>query len=745
MKKEREFLHELYRRRIFKVPFIEYFRNDKYLRNSLFESFRYSKQDFLENKLLKSLDEISKELDDFKNAVLKEKGIKPKEFSEVFSKSIIYKLENIQLPVLKKQILNDFVNNSENIDLQVSYFLEFNDYTFQKEYGISKNEAERQYRSLKRYANNYIIEYLTEATKKEIVLLERFKHIGYLDYNFVIKELKKHKTISQRLDFLKIIKQDYYDEYEKIKKTISEEDYFFFLNNSKTVWETIFGNHSLITPIQIQEPVHKYYFKNGLNIPEYTYWFLKYNSDYAFNWYINRKEFKSQVNSNLKETFINAELKQLNDFEERAKELLLNKELDIYKPHRNNYNYNKEVVLLRVLDGNYYKENTTYTISGLGSDEVQAYYKHILLKPYLEDLLKGKDDDILVSKENMHLINDEFIDHIRFSISGMNYILNGCNQKGIIPENLSHDYLLKNFIIDDCIKRYYFEPTQDLMTDEYYEQLINSNFIGERCTLLRPYSILICGAYHYRKSMFYKLSMAISMDYKINGNPVKYLSDLTSYFQEYAKGFEIGFNEFKEKCIDPFMIEYSDKNDYLFKVFEYLTKQIIFEHSWFNNHSGFTMYENKEIITNKGFEHGLKQGYFYKAWSIVFSNNQLFKPLFEAYYKEDKNYKKDNYKYAPKEIKIAYFCLKNKSITKDNYLEILEEYSESRSDKILQKPIYKSNQLTSISENKTADTKHLKALKNAKRLLSGIKNEVALKSINQVISTFEANYKNHYE
>jgi len=420
MKKEREFLSELYKNRIESIPFIEYFQNDRYFRNSLFETYKFNRQAFLDISLFKALNEVSKEIEDFKNTVLKETNISLLEYADNFAKSIIYKLESTRLPKLTKRILNDFVNEAKNIDLQAAYVIEFNDHSFQKEYGLTIKEAEREYRELKRYANNYIILYLKELEKRENILLKKFEHIGYLDNKSIIKELSKYETISQKLDYLKIIKQEYYDEYEKVKENLNKDENNFFINNYRTVWDNIFSSQIMVSPLQIQEPIFNHYFKNGLREPEFTYWFLKYNSEYAFNWYINRKEFKSQVNSKLKDTFIKAELKQLNDFEERAKELLLNKELDIYKPHRNNYNYNKEIVLLRVLDGNYYKENTTYTISSLGSDEVQAYFKHILLKPYLEDLLKGKDDKIAVSKENAHLINDELIDHIRFSISGMN-------------------------------------------------------------------------------------------------------------------------------------------------------------------------------------------------------------------------------------------------------------------------------------------------------------------------------------
>ncbi len=107
--------------------------------------------------------------------------------------------------------------------------------------------------------------------------------------------------------------------------------------------------------------------------------------------------------------------------------------------------------------------------------------------------------------------------------------------------------------------------------------------------------------------------------------------------------------------------------------------------------------------------------------------------------------------YKPKEVKIAYFCLEQR-ITEDNYLEILEKYTTSKSKKILQKPFVKSNQLTSSTGDKTANTKHLKSLINAERLLkskrvvtSGIKLKEALKSIKRIISTFESNSRSEHE
>lgn len=707
MKKEREFLSELYKNRIESIPFIEYFQNDRYFRNSLFETYKFNKQAFLDISLFKTLNEVSKEIEDFRNTVLKETNISLLEYADNFAKSIISKLESTRLPKLMKRILNDFVNEAENIDLQAAYVIEFNDHSFQKEYGVTIKVAERKYRELKRYVNNHLTSYLKEFDEKENIILNKFKGIGYLDYKRIIKELSKYETISQKLDYLKIIKLEYHDKYEEIKKTISEEEYIFFHNNYTTVHESIFGNFSLITPMRIQEPVHKYYFKNGLKIPEYTYWFLKYNSEYAFNWYINRKEFKSQVNSKLKETFIKAELKQLNDFEERAKELLLNKELDIYKPHRNNYNYSKEIVLLRVLDGNYYKENTTYTISGLGSDEVQAYFKYILLKPYLENSLKRNEFNPMTTE----VINKKKKNDINWTVY----------------DRVMHELNVVAWVFE-C------------------------QFMEASTSVIETPMLQSKGRY-----------MA-GMHITSNIEMIK----LQGYIQHYTERFEATSNtvlvknellSIYEKAIN--ILEYFNKNltsnsEIVKQYHENMPKEFNEQQDYFKEHSGIIVVQDlqpQHIVFGLDFDSNEAQ-WTHNEYNYSITHNQLalfceklidFINKFNI--KNDKkpqNKKQDSNNYSQKQVAIAYFFL-DELINEETYEAILKKHTSTTSKKILQKLIVKTSQLTSLAENKTTDTKHLKDLKEAKRLLSGIKNEDAENSINQVISTFTTNYKNYYE
>lgn len=151
---------------------------------------------------------------------------------------------------------------------------------------------------------------------------------------------------------------------------------------------------------------------------------------------------------------------------------------------------------------------------------------------------------------------------------------------------------------------------------------------------------------------------------KYNGKPVEKFSDLFPYFQDYSLGFKAGFDSFEEDCITKFLPMFAEKSDYLNKVFEYVTKEIIFRHSWRNNHSGFSISMNINEKTSKGgeiknaFEDGKFQGYFYKAWSLIFSNSNLFEELFENLLNPKKT--SDNDYVVEDLLKAAYTMQQNK-------------------------------------------------------------------------------------
>lgn len=229
-------------------------------------------------------------------------------------------------------------------------------------------------------------------------------------------------------------------------------------------------------------------------------------------------------------------------------------------------------------------------------------------------------------------INKGFIDYLRLNFGTTNWIFDNTEQTEIVPKELTHDYLLSNFNIDDSIYKYYHLPNSNLLSDSEFQKMKDTGFVGDKETALRPYSNIVYGAYYSRSDLACKLSgIAFGSKPKtIEGTEIKFFNDLIPYFKEYAKGFENGFNEFDNTQIKPFLTMLAEKQDYVNKVFEYITKKLFFIHDWANLRTGFTTNQNNEIV--KAFENGKQQGYFYRAWSTVFSNNNLFAPLFQKYF-----------------------------------------------------------------------------------------------------------------
>lgn len=229
-------------------------------------------------------------------------------------------------------------------------------------------------------------------------------------------------------------------------------------------------------------------------------------------------------------------------------------------------------------------------------------------------------------------IDKNFIDYLRLNWSTTNWIFDKAEKNEIVPKELTHDYLLRNFNIDESIYKYYHLPTSEFLSDSEFQEMKDTGFIGKKETALNPYSNIIYGAYYSRSDLHTKLSLVYSKrDYTIEGKEIKYFADLIPYFKEYAKGFENGFNEFDNSQIKPFLTMLAEKQDYVNKVFEFVTKRILFLHSWATLQTGFTTNQNNEII--QAFENGQKQGYFYRAWSVIFSNHKLFAPLFQEHLK----------------------------------------------------------------------------------------------------------------
>ena len=340
------------------------------------------------------------------------------------------------------------------------------------------------------------------------------------------------------------------------------------------------------------------------------------------------------------------------------------------------------------------------------------------------------------------IIIEGLIDFIRYTPNTLLFY----TKKNIVPENQDHLYLHRRFSISSAIWKFYVEPTKVFLTPKYLSisNDRNAKFLSKtKEGLLKPYPVVICGAYHSRNSI-----LCLLEEYK--GKPFEYL---LPFFKDYSQGFKEGFDKFENRCIEPYILEASEKSKFFDLIFEYFFRDTN-GREWLDGQEGITekiSIEANEVGTKdinfyptKGFDEGLAQGYYYKAWSIVFSHYEKFNQKFESYFKALDRSNRNEEKYKLKEIKIAYFCL-GERINKNNYLGILKRYSDSSSDKILQNPIVKTSQLTAISENKTTDSKHLESLKNAERLLLGMNDKEALNSLKQITSTFQDNFRKKYE
>lgn len=254
-----------------------------------------------------------------------------------------------------------------------------------------------------------------------------------------------------------------------------------------------------------------------------------------------------------------------------------------------------------------------------------------------EDKINPKKDYPIINEACE--INEELIEKIRLQYS-TSKLLFGCDKDNIeiVPEIQTHDYLKNHFPIDDTILKYYYAPTRLFINDKDFEKMTKNGFIGNIDRTLKPYSIDIFGAFHFRNKFHTQLSFVLfDKKYFINNKEIKFLSDLVPYFIDYSDGFKNGFNDFEKNCITPFLNEYSDKSDFTFKIFEYVTKHIAFQHSWLNNGGSFHVNprENNEKHITKAFEDGREQGYFYKAWSIILGNNKVYSNYFKEYYSKD--------------------------------------------------------------------------------------------------------------
>jgi hypothetical protein len=238
-------------------------------------------------------------------------------------------------------------------------------------------------------------------------------------------------------------------------------------------------------------------------------------------------------------------------------------------------------------------------------------------------------------------IDKTLIDDFRLTNSPTNYkFFNDAEIENIVDSSYTHHYLIDNFEINKRILDFYHLCTRNLISSDEIDYYKNIGFHGTKERFVQPFSINILGAYHRTCDLVQKLnSIRANCPENISIDNIKITSflELEPYLIDYRNGFKKGFNDFENDNITKYLTPFADKQDYVDKVFEYITKDILFKHSW-QNPIGFT-YEMsiKNDLSNiiKGFENGQKLGGFYKVWSIVFSNHKLFQKHFEDFHKKN--------------------------------------------------------------------------------------------------------------
>lgn len=290
----------------------------------------------------------------------------------------------------------------------------------------------------------------------------------------------------------------------------------------------------------------------------------------------------------------------------------------------------------------------------------------------------------------MYKINDDLIRYFKHNTNAVICIDFGEQANEIVPNRLQHENILNSFQIDEIILKYYYYPVSNILSDDEYLEIRHlrpkGNFydLPEKHFLLRPYSVIFFGAYYRLDNLLWKFDSILSskkFSPKINGREIEYLEQLKPYLLDYAKGFEEGFNKFEKNEIEPYLTILADKQDVATKVFEYATRNLITQ-SYFSAR-GFAMSGDCEI--KGGFDEGLIQGYYYRAWSIILSNSQSFLDYFkdmQLSYLSTKQVSQ-SLQLTLKQIALKY-VYENQYITDDNKNKIAEEFGHTSGHKLKQ-------------------------------------------------------------
>ncbi len=295
-------------------------------------------------------------------------------------------------------------------------------------------------------------------------ILKKFEHIGSLESETLIDELKNYASITEKLDYLKHIKESYLDKYFGVLKTLSLEEQKFIIDNDGFVLKTIYKNFEALTPsssqvdesnkliptsyskfdgsfkpiprissqvaeslnpkqtsssqvdgsfeikksLFITENLFKIYFSEYINNPEFTFWILKFYAKIRFDEYTTDRDWLDKLKKPKKEYYVRAELKKILDIEKSADRKILDGKINVYKKYSEEgtlyFKTNKDIPEIEThrVRNNYYENHVTEDSCEIyRSPGIEAYFKHKLLKTYLKSLLKDINEQNKISPDNI--------------------------------------------------------------------------------------------------------------------------------------------------------------------------------------------------------------------------------------------------------------------------------------------------------------------------------------------------------
>lgn len=180
----------------------------------------YYNHSIYETEIVVTLNLISTDIKDFQKRIIDAKDFDLKVYSDSFAKKLIRRIENLNIPELTTIILEDFVKNDNNTEIEIECIV--NQFTGGSG-TFQDDEIKGQYRELKMYADNFINDYLekmdnsektkigktigrpkaSRATAQELLTDKIIKKKNFL------LELKKEFLTANAQEFVYLLKQLY--------------------------------------------------------------------------------------------------------------------------------------------------------------------------------------------------------------------------------------------------------------------------------------------------------------------------------------------------------------------------------------------------------------------------------------------------------------------------------------------------------------------------------------------------------